>query len=262
MDAFRNYVVNLESATVLSAFPVLDVAWAIVVAQGKRTAGCGSLQQPWFQALLSFLFSSLAGTTLTCVFWLGQPPAWALSNVCLPTYLLVFFAHRCCPGDWFYRLFSMPPVALVLRFFDNVSWATSVSAWGADKALTADHAAARASAVLAVMCGITTGCAGGVVCDAFGLADKVWRFQNPAAISGGQPSQGIRLTVCLALLYYLLLNPHALLPFAPLASMQDARVLLFGVIFAFDSVPAWVSLVRSFGAPRQPQSTKKKAKLS
>ncbi len=258
MSALRDVVVNLESATVLSVLPVLDLAWAIVVAQSKRTAGCGSLQQPWFQALLSFLFSSLAGTTLTCVFWLGQPPSWALSNVCLPTYLLVFAAHRYCPGDWFYRVFSLPAVALVLRVFDNVSWATSVSAWGADKALTADHAAARASAVLTVMCGITTGCAGGVVCDAFGLSEKVWRFQNPAAISGRQPSQGILLTVSLALLYYVVINPHRLLPFAPLASTEDARVLLFGIIFAFDSVPAWTALLRGAGGVQHGPATKKK----
>jgi hypothetical protein len=246
------HVNSLEDA-LLGPLPLLDVAWAMFVAQSLRTSGCGSLNQPWFQALLAFLFTSLAGTSLTSVVWLGTTPGWLLSNSCFATYIVVFFAHRFCPGDALFNLLAVAPVALVVKFFVDVSWAWSITSWGLERALTVPSK----SAPLAFVCGFTSGCGGGLLCDAFGFSEKQWGVRTPDAIRG--PSQGVQLTIALTVAFYMLINPHRLFDYDPLFSVADARVVIFMAIFAVESVPAWLALIGVGGASKNRQKKKKQA---
>ena len=269
----RDFIVGLESQALFhfsfgSVFPTLDFVHAVNVCLAHRALG--GKDTPWPQAVrpqlgivllflivcLTFLkkktigqnvisspllqlaaviLAGLGGTLITNVVLLAQPASWLAADAVLPTYITVFAVDRWCPGDLFHRIVSWSPLYWLLTALGDASWATSITAWGANKALTAEHVAPRRSAVLTILSGFFSGCGGGLLHSGFCLTDKQWRFQCPAGIATSTCSFAVRLSMILSLFFYLSTNPHNYLPYAPLLSPLDARMCIFIVIFTLDA---------------------------
>lgn len=221
------------------------------------------------------LLAALGGTLITNVVILGQPASWMTADAVLPTYMLVFALDRWLPYDLFHKTVTIGPLfwcvsvskrtsathkrKRCIGVLDNVSWATGISAWGAAKALSAEHVRARSSVMATLISGFFSGCGGGLLHSAFCLTDREWKFRCPAGLANNG-SFAVRISVFLSGLFYLLTNPHSKLPYEPILSAGDARVVLFLCIFLCDSVYA-PDVMRRFAklgpaTPRGPKAKK------
>jgi hypothetical protein len=248
----RESVMQLDTQSI-GTFGILDVAFGLGVAQQMRHGG--SLRVPWAQALVAYLMTCLGGTTITCIL-LGQPPDWMLVDAVLPTYIALFVAHRWCPGDLLFRVLDIDGVRLLVSVFDNVCWAASITQWGIFKALNAQHHSARSSATMAILCGIFSGCGGGIVNSLLSLNDVQWQFRVPSHISGAQPSYPLLIATSMAVLFYFLNDPHRWLPSSPHLSWNDARLVIAVLIVGIDT---GMQLIAMGGRRRRPVNKKQKA---
>ena len=148
----------------------------------------------------------------------------------------MFILTRWCPFDLWHKLVTTPVVKWALSIVDNVSWATAITAWGAEKALFAEHTRARTSIVACLLSGFFSGCGGGLLHSAYCLTDKTWRFRTPRGLASNVPSFAISMAGILSVLNYVVTNPHHALPYEPILTTRDSRFLLFLILFTLDSL--------------------------
>jgi hypothetical protein len=133
---------------------------------------------------------------------------------------------------------------------DGLKWTSSIVRSGVLAALNAEHARARSSMAMALVCGFFAGCGGGLVHSTLSLSSKQWHFQCPAGLATSLPAFAVRTSALLAALYYGLVNPHHYLPYTPLLSRDDALVVVFLVITFQDALtnPSSWRRFKSMGA--------------
>ena len=184
--------------------------------------------------MASVLLASFSGSFIASIL-IGAPHSALVSDYVMFTYLVVFALHRWSPADVFHRLFSWAPIAWLISGIDAMKWTKSISG-GLLAAVNAEHPAARRSMATALTCGFISGCGGGMVHSALSLSSPQWKFRCPSGLASSLPSFGIRMSALLSVLFYALINPHHYLPYTPLLSNDDARLVLFLIAFSQDAL--------------------------
>lgn len=189
-------------------FSVADIFGSAAVCARYRASA--AFPKSCFETLFSCTMVQFGGTTLTGLV-LGQPPSWLSSNAAWPSLVLMWWLTFYCPGDLWYRFLQRAPGASVFVSMGTwLSFAHSVTSWGMDKALQADHPKARESVLLALLTGILSATGGGVLCDCLGLLDCTWSMKRtPAVLRIGNLTL-VKAGIC-STAYWILRDPHLMI---------------------------------------------------
>mmetsp|Transcript_24067 Transcript_24067/g.72215 ORF Transcript_24067/g.72215 Transcript_24067/m.72215 type:complete len:353 (-) Transcript_24067:28-1086(-) len=193
-------------------FSTMDLfgSWAGCVAYRARLEQLGK-RVPWFYGVCACTCLQFGGTTLVGAL-LGQPPSWALSHNAPRSLLLCYYLVF--SWDAPYTLYQSSTAAkLFVAVGAALSSGHAVTSWGADKVITSgpwpegfgrQHARAKIS-VFSTLIGGALGASGGGLCAA-GLN----LLEQPPSFGAFQ------FASTASLFYYLLTNPHGVLPYGGL----------------------------------------------
>jgi len=126
-------------------------------------------------ALIACFVATMGGSTLSAIIT-GQTPVWLLNDVTIMTILIVSTVLLYSPNDISFKLYNytMP----LFKVFAGIAWGLAVASGGVDFALAkCPHAF-----LLSCLCGVFSGCAGGILTDMFSLTSSSWSFKTPRAL--------------------------------------------------------------------------------
>lgn len=205
-EDFANHSVAVCPFLPRLQFSTPDLFSSAIVCFGYR--GRAAFPKSWIETLVACTMLQFGGTTLTGLI-LGQTPSWLSSNKAWPSLALLWWFTFCCPLDLWYRLMRNDLVRGVVAVFAWLSTAHSISTWGADKALGADHVRATRSVLCAVACGTVSACGGGICSQVFNIHQPRWNCMTGETPEWCvKPSFALQKSLACSVLYYFLLDPH------------------------------------------------------
>ena len=202
----------------------LDLSNALMAGMALRA----TLQRrtPWLRMLVLVWLSSLGGT-LTVGLLSGERPPWLSRSDAIAAILIGWLAVFHCPGDIVARCLDTATAReLVFPCLRAANAAIAMSRLTVERAYATWGGAAGAGAVTCVLLSFLGGCGGSLLIETLNLA------QQPPATLEGLPSGAVFSSLAGALLYVLVLRPHALLVPPPAAatagglSAESATALL------------------------------------
>ena len=174
------------------SFPLIDLFHGTGVAYEYRERG--SPAHAPLQRVFAIVITALGGTMLTG-FLLGQPPSWLCYSEVIPAYCFCWFIMERLPREPLFRLIRGSALAeFTMTLLDDISWGIAITSWGQDKATSAQHEPARASMIAALLCGVVSGCGGGVIQRSFGLLSETWAFTTPLTFARCPSPSNCRLS--------------------------------------------------------------------
>ena len=210
--SLASVILSLPKVAPFGVVNLTDVAISLMTCLNYRTAAAASRyrrSEPGLVSLAACFIVAFGGTTVTGVL-LGQPPSWLAGNTSAPSLLLGYALIYHAPRDAVYRaLQHIVPLRRVVEVLQVVSTANCISAWGVEKAVHADHAAAQSSVGLALVAGVFSATGGGMIGAALGVEADVkggWRLRTPPVLSA--PSAGVKTAIAATLVYYAATDPH------------------------------------------------------
>jgi hypothetical protein len=254
---------TVERGWPVAGIPFLDIFHALALARDFQH---NAERQPFFQQLVAFLLTCLGGTALGSLL-LGQPIGWLGNDVIVATYVCIFFLSW---NPWTRGLFkaivNAPGIATIIGLIDDASWGNSVTMLGVQRALIPLHAQSpvKSSTTAALLLGTLAGCGGGLIRMTFNMNRREWFFSVPRHLSA--PHFPVRLSASMALLFYVLTNPHGhtWLPMVPPTGFVDVQTAKWTVIAICCAANTGLGLLQSPAAaastPTAPAASKAKAK--
>mmetsp|Transcript_13715 Transcript_13715/g.27126 ORF Transcript_13715/g.27126 Transcript_13715/m.27126 type:complete len:312 (-) Transcript_13715:108-1043(-) len=193
-----------------AASTVLDFVFCLHTCVLYRRS-LGTNHQPWLQTFLGCIVGTFGGTVLTS-FALGIPISFLSRQHTAWAFALAWWLVFCSPGDFtFWVVSGFRPIHFVLEMINCIAGGHAISSWGADKVLSSTHMPGG-SGPLTILCGMLSGCGGGILCLWFGItgATEEWSFRTPPTLK--KAGLGVKQALFSSILYYLMRNPHATLP--------------------------------------------------
>lgn len=220
-----------NSGTNFFGISVLDFCGSLLVCYYYRNNI--KSKKSWFEAFIACILLQFGGTTLTGIL-LGQVPSWIISNTAFPAFLLAFWLTFCCPFDVFWILAKY--LNFLIKFGSAISTGHAVTSWGVDKALkNTFHLNAikiSKSMLTCILCGIFSGCGGGLISDYFGFYREhsfVPRTPSIFEINNYFASKAFTKSSLLSILYYVLVSSDYFPWRNPLLSMRAGHTVIVGI---------------------------------
>ncbi|KAA0165744.1 hypothetical protein FNF31_01721 [Cafeteria roenbergensis] len=129
----------------------------------------------WHQSLLVVLIVHFGGTTMTGIMT-GKSPSWVTSYESLLAVIVSWYLTFFCPFDLWWRVYNVPWVNRACVVFESISLANGIGNLGVGKVLDHSrghfaHPGTAPSPVLGWVCGIMSGCGGGVLSEFANFVD-------------------------------------------------------------------------------------------
>lgn len=171
---------------------------------------------------------------------LGNPVSWFHSSTIIATYAIVPLLVYRCPGDALHKLFMNGEdvlskfTLLLLTVFEGASKAFSITMGGVDAVRNhaSNNVSLQSSMGAALICGILSGCGGGMLYSCFGMKSVNWSLQTPAALLSSNIA--MFLSISTSALYLILTTP--VVGKSTLIPMDEARAvcvlfIVFGLLW-------------------------------
>jgi len=143
---------------------------------------------------------------------MGRSPGWAATSAPTMGVLLAWYLVFFCPGDLFHDVYEWRIVNTTARVFECINTAYAIGSLGLNNAL---HSTVGKATTSVLMCGVLSGCGGGVLLE---LGNLQLRTAEERRINSMQTVDSCMKALLLAILYlFVLCDPYGLL-WAPLGA--------------------------------------------
>lgn len=211
---------------------ILDVFGSILACRGYRQRM--TVPKLWLETLIACTLLQFGGTTITGLL-LGQTPSWIISKTAFPALVLAWWLTFFSPLDFFWRVMSSDSILVKFcEFGSAVSAGNAVTSWGMDKAIFNEYSAnplkLKNSPLTCLLCGTFSACGGGLIGDWLGFSRTpsfcVTSSPTIYSLSNKRALTTVCRSFCLAVAYYMMMNPSGYLPWETKMSRFDCHLVI------------------------------------